>query len=327
MNFIDNFKSNLEKPKSNNLVLVLLSIFSVLFGCSNLLILEEVNVFTGLLVLLTLIIYSINEYYKSNSIFNYSLKRNSVFLIIGVITILISLTSIYGIYQVIDRFAISKKEVDYEVKIDSVKRLINSTYADSLVRLQNSDLQYNKKNRDSIQVVLSLAKKKIQDNLELEIKSLQSKQLSVNKNLQLDYQKKESNKKIVLFFFLLIVFMVEIGIIVLSYNKGLSYKDYYNRKEKYEKNHKVWLESKLAKSLRDYISALNFTYTNYQVGDRFVKSKFKFIDDVEGFVDLMINLKIFEGERSIIIKMSKENAQKTLNDYCNDIYENAKQSF
>jgi len=298
-----------KKPKKYSFLLILFSFFSVVFGCSNLLILEEFNFFTFIVIIFTLLIYIINEYYKSYGVFKFVETNKYVYLFICIVCVFISLTSVYGVYQIMDTYSIQKKQITYKREIDSLYNKINSNYIDSLVKLNNQELYSTKKMSDSLKQQLSLKKQKIEEDIYKEIERYKTLEKQENINNSLSYMKKSKIKDIVLYFLISIVFIVESCIIALSYQSGVVYKQYLLDLEEYNKRNKELLESKIGRQFQEYIEAIKYIYSLYEVHDVFVRNKFTFIKNNKSeFIDLLESLKIISDDRNSKILVTEKEA-------------------
>lgn len=299
------------KPNINKIVLGILAFFSITFGCLNLLILEDINVFTIILILFTLIIYILNEYYKTNSITNYVVSGKVQYLVLSIICVSISLTSVYGVYQVVDKYSVKKVVVSYKSQIDSLTNKINSNYIDSLVRLNNQEL-YSKKMSDSVKQQISLKKLKLEQDLYDRINELKAKELSDNKNAEKERLEKEKIKSVVMIFLSFIVVIVECVIVFVSYSNGLSIKNYNLALEEYNRKNKELLNSKIGKQFQDCVESVKYIYSLYQVGDTFVRSKFNYAKNKTEFIDLLEHLHIISDDRSSKILVTEQEALELL---------------
>jgi hypothetical protein len=308
------------EPKLNRVLLTTLSFFSICFGCFNFLIIDDINIFTIITIVFGVVFYTMNEYFKDNKIIEYSKNRSSSSLVVAIITILISLTSIYGIFQTLEKYTVVKpKEVSYKVQIDSLNKVSDSNYADSVIILQNREL-YSRKQSDSVKRVISMKKDEILKRIKSDISSLKAKEKSENITLNKEYDTKSSSKFIVILFLIFMVLIVEISIVNLCYSHGINLTSYNKLLSDYNREQSKIFETPEGKRFISFLTGLNYIYSASDIGGKFYKTKFKHLgNQSDDFSNLLVQLNIVDNTN---ILMNKQEAIKALDNYFYSILNN-----
>lgn len=297
-----------DKSKKNDLLLLIAGCFSVLFSMSVILQFysnseNSIYLVIGLgAFLLPVLIF--NERYKVRSIIGIAqyykeYKRLTIIKVfIPLVTVLISLTSVYGLYTGLDTMIDIKEAsntkdprillIDHQ--IDSLNRVQNFTL-DSIVKASNPFIkenvdrlskeidQLNRRQIEDKKILLEKLeeqddkltdlKKELSTDIRNEIKGLQ---LEKDKILSIG-NKSTDNAGVLKIALALLAFITELVIIGTAMSKGFDLYQYTREKSNYdleynseiEKTRKELLEKPHVKRLVEYINVLEMIYSlNYE---------------------------------------------------------------
>ena len=278
---------------NNKILLYVCGGFSIIFSMTTLIQLYSptlsIYIFIGLAIfLLTILIF--NEKYKVESLTSLGGQFTTTSLIIGCITLTVSLSSVYGLYTGIDTIvdlneAKGVKEVNDNPKIDSLNNLMLYKL-DSLAYSSNPLIQekiddYNRRLAKTTRYEVE-EKEKWSSKIDEEKIKLEEYKQTIKSHLQTQINKEEkidnlssnintktkNNSSIIMIALTIFSLITEIVIVGVSISAGKSHKIYEEELEKYDEeyNRKVKEEQKKIESsphikkLLDYVGLLTLLY-------------------------------------------------------------------
>lgn len=312
LNKLNSYKANLEiiskedenyKPPTLNessLLLKICSVFSILFSLTTITQLYTATtpiLFIGVLCVFLLTILIFNEKYKVSSIVNATKqyqkegKLNFMYTVIAITTLLISLSSVYGLYTGIDKIVdlnsieVNQPQNTTKTKIDSLNNLLlykTDSLAIESNKIANENIiaytkdrsklgYYDKEEKAELTEKINNERLKL-DKTKKDIEVYLNKEISILTELERKMKtidnKGNNNANLIKMALAILALITELVIVGSAINKGSNVIKYEKDLEEYNSKFNIMITKKKKellskphiKKMLDYISILEMLY-------------------------------------------------------------------